>query len=175
MAAARRLLKGWEPEPQITMMIQKIFHMNQSASETRRRLKNIGSYRHHLDGVDEAQGEFGLSNWKLRLPLGFKVDLTLEELACAEENVLLFSSLGGDVHVMGSLTFHEITRGLTEVEFVVDYESSSRVFNIMDRMLNIGEHFVVNQLRRVRAHFEGIAVPVAPRSVPFLEQSLARV
>jgi hypothetical protein len=49
------------------------------------------------------------------------------------------------------------------------------VFNVMDRMLNIGEHFMVNQLRRVRAHFEGIAVPAAPRSVPFLEQGLARV
>jgi uncharacterized membrane protein len=157
------------------MMIQKIFHMNQSVSETRRRLTNIGSYRHHLDGVDEAQGEFGVSNWKLRLPLGFKVDLTLEELSCEDDNVVLFRSLGGDVAVMGSITFHEVTRGLTEIELVVDYESSSRVFNVMDRMLNIGEHFVVNQLRRVRAHFEGIAVPAAPRSVPFLEQTLARV
>jgi uncharacterized membrane protein len=157
------------------MMIQKIFHMNQSVSETRRRLTNIGSYRHHLDGVDEAEGDAGISNWKLRLPLGFKVDLTLEELTSEDDNVMLFSSLGGDVRVMGSLTFHEITRSLTEVELVVDYESSSRVFNVMDRMLNIGEHFMVNQLRRVRAHFEGIAVPAAPRSVPFLEQGLARV
>jgi uncharacterized membrane protein len=157
------------------MMIQKIFHMNQSVSETRRRLENIGSYRHHLDGVDEAQGERGISNWKLRLPLGFKAEFKLEELTSDDENVLLFRSLGGEFNVMGSLTFHEITRGLTEIEFLVDYESSSHLFNVMDRLLNIGEHFVINQLRRVRAHFEGIAVPAAPRSVPFLDHSFARV
>ena len=158
------------------MMIQKIFHMNQSVSETQRRLKNIGSYRHHLDGVDEAQaGESGLSRWKLNLALGFRADLTLRELVTDEENTILFRSVGGDVDLVGSLTFHEVKRGLTEVELVVNYEASSFLFSMMDRMLNIGDHFVVNQLRRIRAHFEGIAVPAAPRAVPFFDHTLARV
>jgi uncharacterized membrane protein len=158
------------------MMIQKTFHMNQSVSETKRRLKNIASYRHHLDGVDEAQGAAGgLSQWRLQLPLGFRADFTLEELRGEDENVVLFRSVGGDVNLMGALTFFEVKRGLTEVELVVNYEASSRLFNVMDRLLSIGDHFVVNQLRRVRAHFEGIAVPAAPRAVPFFDQTLARV
>jgi uncharacterized membrane protein len=159
------------------MMIQKIFHMNQSVGETKRRLRNVGSYRHHLDGVDEAQGGHGgLSRWKLQLPLGFRADFTLEELSTENDDTILFRSVdGGDVQVVGSLSFYEVKRGLTEVELTVNYESNSTVFNLMDRMLNIGDHFVVNQLRRVRAHFEGIAVPAAPRAVPFLDHSLARV
>ena len=160
------------------MTIQKIFHMNQSVAETKRRLQNVGSYRHHLDGVDEAQGgDRGLSRWKLQLPLGFRAEFMLEELSTeAVDNAVLFRSVdGGDFKVVGSLSFYEVKRGLTEVELVVDYESSSPLFNLMDRMLNIGDHFVVNQLRRVRAHFEGIAVPAAPRAVPFLEHTLARV
>ena len=158
------------------MMIQKIFHMNQSVSETKRRLKNIGSYRHHLDGVDEARtGTDGLSRWKLQLPLGFRAEVTLEELGSDVDNTVLFRSVGGDIAVMGSMSFYEVKRGLTEVELVLNYESSSPFFNIVDRMLSIGDHFVVNQLRRVRAHFEGIAAPAAARAVPFFERSLARV
>jgi uncharacterized membrane protein len=158
------------------MMIQKIFHMNQSVNETKRRLKNIGSYRHHLDGVDEAQnGNRGLSRWKLQLPLGFRADFTLEELSSDDNNVFLYRSIGGNVDLMVSVSFFEVKRGLTEVELVVNYESFSPFFNVVDRMLNIGDHFVVNQLRRVRAHFEGIAIPAAPRAVPFFERSLARI
>jgi uncharacterized membrane protein len=157
------------------MMTQKIFHMNQSVSETRRRLKNIASYRHHLDGVDEAQiGEDGFSRWKLQLPLGFRAELTLEQLS-SDEDVILFRSIAGNVKLMGAISFHEVKRGLTEIELVFDYEASSKVFKMLDRMLNIGDQFVVNQLRRVRAHFEGIAVPAAPRAVPFFGRALARV
>jgi uncharacterized membrane protein len=157
------------------MLIQKIFHMNQSVSETKHRLRNVGGYRHHLDGVDEAQGgEGGLSKWKLQLPLGFRADFTLQELSGDDEDVVLFRSVGGNVQLMGSLSFYEVKRGLTEVELVVNYESSSVLFNLVDRMLGAGEHFLVNQLRRVRAHFEGIAVPAAPRAVPFFDPSLAR-
>ncbi len=158
------------------MMIQKIFHMNQSVGETQRRLKNIGGYRHHLEGVDEAQGSLnGTSNWKLHLPLGFRADFTLEELAGDDENTILFHSIGGDLDLIGSITFSEVQAGLTEVELLVNYDSSSTMFNLMDRMLNIGDHFVVNQLRRVRAHFEGIAAPGASRAVPFFDHTLAAI
>lgn len=142
------------------MMLHKIFHMNQSVSETKRRLANVSSYRHHLDGVQQADfsGE-GTSNWKLLLPLGFRAEFTLTE-ANAEENTVVFQSSEGDLKITGMVSFHAVKNNLTEVDLVVNYESTSMLFNVLDRMLNIGDHFLVNQLRRVRAHFEGIAAPV---------------
>ena len=140
-------------------MLHKIFHMNQSVDETKRRLANVSSYRHHLDGVQQADftGE-GTSNWKLLLPLGFRAEFTLTE-ANAEENTVVFQSTEGDLKITGMVSFHAVKNNLTEVDFVVNYESTSVLFNVLDRMLNVGDHFLVNQLRRVRAHFEGIAAP----------------
>ena len=144
------------------MMLHKIFHMNQSVEETRQRLANVSSYRHHLDGVEQADvAAAGLSQWRLRLPLGFRADFTLAE-ASADGNSVVFKSLdGGDLEIMGMVSFHAIKANLTEIDLVVNYESSSPLFNALDRMLKVGDHFLVNQLRRVRAHFEGIAAPVA--------------
>ena len=144
------------------MMLHKIFHMNQSVEETRRRLANISSYRHHLDGVEQADvAADGLSQWGLRLPLGFRADFTLAE-ASADGNTVVFKTLeGGDLEVMGMISFHAVKANLTEIDLTVNYESSSFLFNFLDRTLNVGDHFLVNQLRRVRAHFEGIAAPVA--------------
>ena len=149
------------------MMLHKIFHMNQSVEETRRRLANVSSYRHHLDGVEQADvAADGLSQWRLKLPLGFRADFTLAE-SSADANSLVFKSLdGGDLEIMGMISFHAVKANLTEVDVVLNYESSSVLFNVLDRMLKIGDHFLVNQLRRVRAHFEGIAAPVPrPASV----------
>ncbi len=144
------------------MMLHKIFHMNQSVEETRRRLADVSSYRHHLDGVDQADAAAdGLSQWRLRLPLGFRADFTLAE-ASSDSNSVVFKSLdGGDLEIMGMISFHAVKANLTEIDLVVNYESSSPMFNLLDRMLKVGDHFLVNQLRRVRAHFEGIAAPVA--------------
>ena len=142
------------------MMLHKIFHMNQSVDETKRRLANVSSYRHHLDGVQQADfSDEGTSSWKLLLPLGFRAEFTLVE-ASAEENTVVFRSTEGDFNITGMLSFHAVKNNLTEVDLVVNYESGSKVFNLMDRMLNVGDHYLVNQLRRVRAHFEGIAAPV---------------
>lgn len=147
------------------MMLHKIFHMNQSVEETRRRLANVSSYRHHLDGVEQADfANDGSSQWRLLLPLGFRADFTLSE-ASAEENTVVFKSVDrGDLEVMGMISFHAVKPNLTEIDLVINYESSSSLFNLLDRMLKVGDHFVVNQLRRVRAHFEGIAAPV-PRAI----------
>ena len=154
------------------MMLHKIFHMNQSVEETRQRLANIGSYRHHLDGVEQADvAADGTSQWRLLLPLGFRADFTLSE-APAEDNSIVFRSTdGGDLEIMGMITFHAVKANLTEIDLVVNYESASPLFNLLDRMLNVGDHFLVNQLRRVRAHFEGIAAPV-PRTVGLFNPEL---
>ena len=143
------------------MMLHKIFHMNQSVGETKRRLANVSSYRHHLDGVEKADvSGNGLSHWKLVFPLGFRADFVLSELVTDEPNTVVFKSVEGDLEVTGMVSFHAVKNNLTEIDLVINYESSSPLFNLMDRMLNVGDHFLINQLRRVRAHFEGIAAPV---------------
>ena len=144
------------------MMLHKIFHMNQSVNETKRRLANLSSYRHHLDGVEKADvSENGMSHWRLQLPLGFRADFVLSEVASEEPNTVVFKSVDGDLEVMGMISFHAVKNNLTEVDLVVNYESASPMFRILDRMLNVGDHFLINQLRRVRSHFEGIAAPVS--------------
>ena len=146
-------------------MLHKIFHMNQSVSETKRRLGNVSSYRHHLDGVEKADvSENGMSHWRLALPLGFRADFVLSEVASDEPNTVVFKSVDGDLEIMGMVSFHAVKNNLTEVDLVINYESSSPLFNLMDRMLNVGDHFLTNQLRRVRTHFEGIAAPVRQSS-----------
>ena len=154
------------------MMLHKIFHMNQSVEETRRRLANVSSYRHHLDGVEQADVVAnGTSHWSLRLPLGFRADFTLAEAAGEDQSIVFRSIDGGDLEIMGVISFHAIKANLTEIDLVVNYESASPLFNLLDRMLNVGDHFLVNQLRRVRAHFEGIAAPM-PHTVRLFNPEL---
>lgn len=154
------------------MMLHKIFHMNQSVEETRRRLANVSSYRHHLDGIEQADMVAdGLSQWRMRLPLGFRADFTLAEVAGDNDSVVFRSIDGGDLEIMGMISFHAVKANLTEIDLVVNYESASPLFNLLDRMLKVGDHFLVNQLRRVRAHFEGIAAPV-PRTVGLFDAEL---
>lgn len=146
------------------MMLQKTFHMNNSAEETRERLFNIGSYRHHLDGVERAEFTgHGISHWSVLLPLGFKADFVLTEEVSDDRNTVVFKSLDGDFEIVGMIKFYAIKAQLTEVEMTLNYESGSRAFNLLDRMFNLGDYFMLNQLRRVRAHFEGIAAPVRSR------------
>lgn len=150
------------------MMLHKIFHMNQSVGETQRRLANVASYRHHLDGVEKVDvSANGMSHWSLQLPLGFRADFVLTEVPSDEPNTVVFKSVDGDLEVMGMISFHAVKNNLTEVDLVVNYESSSPLFKLMDRMLNVGDHFLINQLRRVRAHFEGIAAPVQLAEVAY--------
>ena len=154
------------------MMLHKIFHMNQSVSETKRRLSDVRSYRHHLDGLERAdQKAGGVSQWRLLLPLGFRADFALTTMATENPDMLVFKSEGGDIEIVGMISFQQIKPGLTEIDITVNYESSSPLFNVLDRALKIGDHFLVNQLRRIRAHFEGIAAP-APRRMPVYAHQL---
>ncbi len=148
------------------MMLHKIFHMNQSVSETKRRLSDVRSYRHHLDGLERAdQKADGVSQWRLLLPLGFRADFALTTTETEDPNMVVFKSEGGDIDIVGMISFQQIKPNLTEIDITLNYESSSPLFNVLDRALKVGDHFLVNQLRRIRAHFEGIAAPT-PRRVP---------
>ena len=153
------------------MMLHKIFHMNQTVDEAQRRLWNVGSYRHHLEGVERANVvEEKVTHCTFQLPLGFNADFMLHHMA-GEGNSVMFRSVDGDLTICGVMTFTKIKRNLTEVDITVNYESNSFLFNALDRVFRIGDHFLVNQLRRVRAHFEGIAAPV-PHSLEYFHPAL---
>ncbi len=154
------------------MMLHKIFHMNQSVSESKRRLADVSGYRHHLDGLERADKKAGgVSNWRLLLPLGFRAEFSLVSMETEDPNTVVFKSEGGDLEVVGMVTFQQIKPNLTEIDVTVNYESSSALFNVLDRALKIGDHYLVNQLRRIRAHFEGVAAPI-PRSAPVYAHQL---
>ena len=153
------------------MMLHKIFHMNQSVEESQRRLWNVSNYRHHLEGVERVEVvDENTSHCTFQLPLGFNADFVLNHMA-AEDNTVLFRSSDGDLTISGVMTFTKIKKNLTEVGLTVNYESNSFMFNLLDRVFRIGDHFMVNQLRRVRAHFEGIAAPV-PSSLGYFHPAL---
>ena len=146
------------------MMLHKIFHMNQSVSESKRRLADVSGYRHHLDGLERADKKAdGVSQWRLLLPLGFRADFSLTAAETEDPDTIVFKSEGGDVEVVGMVSFRPVKSNLTEVDITLNYESTSALFNVLDRALKIGDHFLVNQLRRIRAHFEGVAAP-SPRA-----------
>lgn len=148
------------------MMLHKIFHMNQSVEEAKRRLSSVNSYRHHLEGVDRVEfTDEGTSRWALQLPFGFKADFVLSE-AMSDDNTFVFKSLDGDLEICGVINYTKVKNNLTEIDLTLSYESNSLFFNVLDRVFKIGDHFVVEQLRRVRAHFEGIAAPT-PRAMDY--------
>ena len=156
------------------MMLHKIFHMNQSVEEAKRRLSGVNGYRHHLEGVERADFTTeGTSHWTMHLPFGFKADFTLSEVN-GNDDTVVFRSLEGDFEVCGMITYTRIKDSLTEIEFTLNYESDSTFFNVLDRLFKIGDRFMVDQLRRVRAHFEGIAAP-APRTLDYFAHDMKTV
>ena len=66
------------------MMLHKIFHMNQWVSETKRRLANVSSYRHHLDSMEKAdvKQEMVCPIGNCCSPLGFRADFVLFGSSC---------------------------------------------------------------------------------------------
>ena len=64
---------------------------------------------------------------------------------------------------MGLVDFTEIRPNCTEVTLAVHYEIKNKLFAWLDRRFHFVEAFVNSELRSLRAHFEGIAAPVAER------------
>ncbi len=143
------------------MILHKIFHLNMSPEQAQRRLANLDNYRHQLAGVERADFPgHGISHWRLRLPMGIKARLVLSEMASEINDGYIFKSLDGNMEVFGAMSFHAIKPNLTEVELMVNYEFRSLPLRALDRILGLGERFIVSQLRSVRTHFEGESVTV---------------
>ena len=114
-------------------------------------------------------------DFSFRGPLGFEARTVL--LAAESENAsqAAFESTGGNIDLMGIVDFSEIRPNCTEVTLAVHYEIKNKLFAWLDRHLRFVDAFVTSELRSIRAHFEGIAAPVAerPAMMPMFETATA--
>ncbi len=150
--------------------------MSQSLPECKTRLSSIQSYRRQFLMVTKATVTSSKTvDFSFRGPLGFEARTVL--LAAKSENPdqAAFESTGGNIDLMGIVDFSEIRPSCTEVTLAVHYEIKNRVFAWLDRHFHFVDAFVTSELRSIRAHFEGIAAPVAerPAFVPSLQTATA--
>ncbi len=158
------------------MLLQKTLHMNQSLPESKARLCSIQSYRRQFLMVTKATVTSSKTvDFNFRGPLGFEARTVLLAADTDDPNQMAFESTGGNIDVMGIVDFTEIRPNCTEVTLAVHYEIKSRLFAWLDRHFNFVDAFVASELRSIRAHFEGIAAPVAERvpMVSMLETAAA--
>lgn len=142
--------------------------MNQSFAECKSRLSSIQSYRRHMVMVTKATVTSSKTvDFSFRGPLGFQAHTVLLAADSDSPDQLGFESAGGNIDIMGLVDFAEIRDNCTEVTLAVHYEIKNKIFAWLDRRFRFVDAFVNSELRSIRAHFEGIAAPVAERPALF--------
>ncbi len=146
------------------MLLQKTLHMSQSLAECKSRLSSIQSYRRQFVMVTKATVTSSKTvDFSFRGPLGFEARTVLLAAESEDPTQSAFESTGGNIDLMGIVDFTEIRANCTEVTLAVHYEIKNKLFAWLDRHLRFVDAFVTSELRSIRAHFEGIAAPVAER------------
>ncbi|MDQ6656422.1 MAG: hypothetical protein M3Y80_11485 [Verrucomicrobiota bacterium] len=142
--------------------------MNQSLAECKSRLSSIQTYRRQFVMVTKATVTSSKTvDFSFRGPLGFQAHTVLLATDTDEKNQYAFESSGGNIDVMGIVDFAEIRPNCTEVTLAVHYDIKNKLFAWLDRRFNFVDAFVTSEMRSIRAHFEGIAAPVAERPALF--------
>ena len=150
--------------------------MSQSLSECKARLSSIQSYRRQFLMVTKATVTSSKTvDFSFRGPFGFQARTVLLALDSESADECAFESVGGNIDLMGLVEFSEIRPQCTEVTLAVHYEIKNKFFAWVDRKFRFVDAFVNSELRSIRAHFEGIAAPVAerPAMIPMLEPATA--
>jgi len=146
------------------MLLQKTLHMSQSLDECKSRLASIQSYRRQLVMVTKATVTSSKTlDLSFRGPLGFEANTVVAAIEGDHPDQFVFESWGGNIDVMGLVEFEEVRPGCTEICLAVHYEIKNRFYSWLDRRFGFIDAFLTTELRSVRAHFEGIAAPVAER------------
>ena len=147
------------------MLLQKTLHMSQSLDECKSRLAGIHSYRRHLMMVTKATMTSSKTiDFGFRGPLGFKARTVIAVLESEAPEQFAFESWGGNIELMGLAEFEEVRPDCTEVTLALHYEIKNKFYAWLDRRFGFVDAFLTAELRSLRAHFEGIAAPVAERS-----------
>jgi hypothetical protein len=158
------------------MLLEKTLHMSQPLAECKARLASIQSYRRQFLMVTKATVTSSKTvDFSFRGPLGFQARTVLLAIDSDSPNQCAFESVGGNIDLMGLVDFTEIRPNCTEVTLAVDYEIKNKLFAWIDRRLNFVDTFVTAELRSIRSHFEGIAVPYVERApiLPMFETAAA--
>lgn len=158
------------------MLLQKTLHMGQSLPECKNRLANIHSYRRQFVMVTRAIVTSSKTvDFSFRAPFGFAGHTVLLGLETDSPDEVVFESVGGNLALMGIVDFTEVRPNCTEITLAVHYEIKNKFFAWLDRRLRFMDAFVNRELRSIRAHFEGIAVPYSePATIlPLLETATA--
>ncbi len=142
--------------------------MSQSLAECKTRLSSIQSYRRHMVMVTKATVTSSKTvDFSFRGPLGFQAHTVLLAADSDSPDQFAFESAGGNIDIMGLVDFARIRDNCTEVTLAVHYEIKNKIFAWLDRRFRFVDAFVNSELRSIRAHFEGIAAPVAERPALF--------
>ena len=150
------------------MLLQKTLHMSQSLDECKTRLASIQSYRRQFVMVTKAMVTSSKTiDFSFRGPLGFQAHTVIAAVESDSPDQFAFESWGGNVDLMGLVEFTPVRRDCTEVTFAVHYEIKNRFYAWLDRRFGFMDAFLTSELRSLRAHFEGIAAPVAERTASF--------
>ncbi len=146
------------------MLLQKTLHMSQSLPECKARLFRIQSYRRQFVRVTTARVTSSKTvEFSFRGPLGFEGRTVLSAAESDNPNQAAFESSGGNIDLIGLVDFTEIRPNCTEVTLAVHYKIKNKLYAWLNRRFHFVDAFVTSELRSLRAHFEGIAAPVAER------------
>ena len=139
------------------MLLQKTLHMSHPVAECKARLASIQSYRRQFLMVTRATVTSSKTvDFSFRGPFGFEAHTVLLSVDSNSSNQYAFESVGGNISVMGIVDFAEIRPHCTEVTVAIHYEIKNKFFAWLDRRLQFVDGFVTDELRSIRAHFEGI-------------------
>ncbi|MGH8093909.1 MAG: hypothetical protein ACREIF_10600 [Chthoniobacterales bacterium] len=139
--------------------------MSQALDECQSRLASIQSYRRQLGMVTKATITSSKTlDFSFRGPLGFEGQTVVTAMDGETPNQFAFESWGGNIDLMGLIEFEEVRPDCTEVNLAVHYEIKNRFYAWLDRKVGFVDAFLTSELRRLRAHFEGIAAPVRERA-----------
>jgi hypothetical protein len=150
--------------------------MSQSLAECKARLASIQSYRRQFVMVTKATVTSSKTvDFSFRGPLGFQARTVLLAVDNDSPDECAFESVGGNIDLMGLVDFTEVRPNCTEVTLAVHYEIKNKLFAWLDRRFLFVNAFVTSELRSIRAHFEGIAMPyVEPAPIlPMFEPATA--
>jgi hypothetical protein len=147
------------------MLLQKTLHMSQSLEECKSRLASVHSYRRQLVMVTKANMTSSKTiDFSFRAPLGFKGHTVITPIESDDYGQFAFESWGGNIDLMGLVEFEEVRPDCTEITLALHYEIENKFYAWLDRKFGVIDRFLTAELRSLRAHFEGIAAPVAERS-----------
>jgi len=103
-------------------------------------------------------------DFSFRGPLGFEAHTVLMSVESDSPDRCAFESVGGNINLIGLIDFTPVRPLCTEVTLAVHYEIKNKLFAWLDRRLHFVDAFVTSELRSIRAHFEGIAIPYVERT-----------